>query len=194
MSKYDKEYQKRYRETHKEYFKQYRELHKEEIKEKNKQRRNENHEYYLAKEKENYLKNHKSKLESSRKWKKNNRDKINEYERKRKKEKIFLLKTNTRKLIRKSFDRKGFIKNSKTETILGCSYDCFIKHLLNTYKNNYGYEWDGKEKVHIDHIKPLKFAKTEEEVIELCYYSNLQLLKEKDNLEKGSKIDWQLIN
>jgi len=55
-----------------------------------------------------------------------------------------------------------------------------------------GIEWNGIEKVQIDHIKPLKYAKTEEEVIKLCHYTNLQLLKEKDNLEKSFKLDWEL--
>ena len=66
----------------------------------------------------------------------------------------------------------------------------FINHLLETFKNNYGYKWDGIEKVHIDHIIPLATAKTKEEVIKLCYYTNLQLLKAKDNIEKGNKLNW----
>ena len=59
---------------------------------------------------------------------------------------------------------------------------------MKTYKNSYGVEWNEKEKVHIDHIIPLATAKTEEEVIKLNHYTNLQLLKAKDNLKKGSKI------
>ena len=47
--------------------------------------------------------------------------------------------------------------------------------------------YDNKEKVHIDHIIPLATAKTEEDVIKLCHYTNLQLLKAKDNLKKGAK-------
>lgn len=76
----------------------------------------------------------------------------------------------------------------KTENILGCKIDFFAKYLLNTFKNNYGYEWDGKEQVHIDHIIPLAIANNEEEVIKLCHYTNLQLLKAKDNLQKSCKI------
>ena len=30
------------------------------------------------------------------------------------------------------------------------------------------------------------------EVIKLCHYSNLQLLKEEDNLRKGDKLNWEL--
>ena len=70
--------------------------------------------------------------------------------------------------------------------------DFFVKHLLETYKNNYGVEWDGIEKVHIDHIIPLASACTPSEVETLCHYKNLQLLKAKDNLRKNSKLDWRL--
>lgn len=194
MSKYDKEYQKKYRESHKEYYKKYYQEHKEKIKEQNKQRRLENYDYYIERERENFIKNHSKKLESSREWKKRNREKIRQYEKNKNEDKLFHLKVQTRKMIRKSFDRKNYNKNSKTQEILGCSYEIFIEHLLQTYKNNYGQEWDCKESVHIDHIIPLSSASTEEEVLKLCYYTNLQLLKEKDNLEKGCKLDWQLNN
>lgn len=89
-----------------------------------------------------------------------------------------------------SFYRKDYIKKEKTEKILGCSVEYFIKYLLETYKNNYGYEWNGIEKVHIDHIIPLATANTEEEVMKLCNYKNLQLLKAKDNLRKSDKINF----
>lgn len=64
--------------------------------------------------------------------------------------------------------------------------------MLETYKKNYGVEWDEKEDVHIDHIIPLTTAESEEDIIRLCHYTNLQLLKAKDNLEKRDKMDWSL--
>ena len=97
-------------------------------------------------------------------------------------------------MIKDCFKRKSIIKNEKSEEILGCNIDFFQKYLLKTYKKNYGIEWDGIEKVHIDHIIPLSTANTEEEVIKLCHYTNLQLLKAKDNLKKSNKIDWELKN
>ncbi len=63
--------------------------------------------------------------------------------------------------------------------------------MLKTFKDNYGYDWDGKEEVHIDHIIPISTAESEEDIVRLCHYSNLQLLKAEDNLEKSDKIDWK---
>ena len=93
-----------------------------------------------------------------------------------------------------SFRRRGLQKKGKTEEIVGCDFKMFNDYLLNTFKNNYGYEYDGKEEVHVDHIIPLATATTEEEIIKLCHYTNLQLLKAKDNLDKKDKLDWQLKN
>lgn len=128
-----------------------------------------------------------------KKWKNENKNKINESRRKYTKERfekdyIFKLKHQLRKMIFRSFERKGYIKSKHTEEIIGISVEKFYEYLLETYKSNYGYEWNGTEKVHIDHIVPLATAKTEEEVMRLCNYKNLQLLKAKDNLRKGSKI------
>lgn len=84
--------------------------------------------------------------------------------------------------IRLAFKRKGFTKKSRTFQILGCFYDEFKLHLEKQFEpwmnwDNYGlyngqpeYGWD------IDHIIPLKTAKTEEDVIRLNHYTNLQPL------------------
>lgn len=105
---------------------------------------------------------------------------------------LFRFKKKTRQNIRQSFTRKNFIKKENTEKIIGCNFEFFLNHLLQTFKNNYGYEWDRLEKVHIDHIIPLCTAHSEDEVIKLCHYTNLQLLKEKDNLLKSSKLNYRI--
>ena len=105
---------------------------------------------------------------------------------------VFHFKSQIRHLINQSFRRKGIQKKGKTEEIVGCDFQAFNEYLLQTYRDNYGEEWDGVEHVHVDHIVPLATAKTEKEVIELCHYTNLQLLKGKDNLSKGDKLDWNL--
>ena len=121
---------------------------------------------------------------------KKNRKKISERENIRfHNDNLYKIKKQVR---RDSFQKKGFRKKCKTVEILGCTFDYFYDYLLKTFKDNYGYEWDKKEPIHIDHKKPLKYAKTKEEVIELCHYTNLQLLKAEDNLLKGSKLNYKI--
>ena len=129
-------------------------------------------------------------------WKKNSKEimkKRNPYfNQKRKEDYIFKIKEQIRNLVNISLKNKNHRKNTKTSKILGCDLDFFIEYILGTYKAIYGYEWDKNESVHIDHIIPLATAKTEEEVIKLCHYTNLQLLKAEDNLKKGSKTDYKI--
>ena len=73
----------------------------------------------------------------------------------RKNDDIFRFKSQIRHLINQSFRRQGKQKKGKTEKIVGCDFETLYNYLLETYKQNYGIEWDGIEKVHIDHIIPL---------------------------------------
>lgn len=192
-----KEYNRKYRKNNKEYFikkrKEYREKHKEELSLYNKIYYQENKKLY-KKLHNSYVQKNKEKIkEYNKKWKKENPEKVKEMIRKdyikRRNDPVLKLKDQTRNMINDCFKRKNYRKqNSKLESIVCCSIDELINHLLQTFKNNYGYEWDGRENVHIDHIIPLKNAKTRDEVIKLNHYTNLQLLKAKDNLKKGSKV------
>ena len=90
-----------------------------------------------------------------------------------------------RHLIRHSFKRRSFKKGSATEIILGCSVERFVENFASKLQPgmtlvNHG-QW------HIDHIIPLATAKTEEDVIRLCHYTNLQPLWAIDNKHKGGK-------
>lgn len=66
------------------------------------------------------------------------------------------------------------IKSTSTEKIIGCSYGQLYLHL------NYN---DFKEPSH-DHIIPLSWAETEEELYALCRWENLQGMELKENLDK----------
>lgn len=105
---------------------------------------------------------------------------------KRKNDPLFKLSSNIRTLIRISFNGNGFKKGSKTNTILGCSFDEFKLHIENQFEDwmtwdNYGningnisksinISWD------FDHIIPLSRANNYDELIKLNHYSNIQPL------------------
>lgn len=168
-------------------------------------------EYHKIKDRERYLKNKekileqhkiydnlhkKQKRERHQKYYEKNKDKLKKYasnyiNTKRKKDKKFKLKMQLRNMIRFSFYRKGKIKSKKTEEIVGISINELYEHLLKTFKENYKYDYNDEE-VEIDHIIPLSVANTEEEIINLCHYSNLQLLKKEDNRFKSNKQNWEL--
>jgi len=193
-------YQKKYREDNKQKLSKYQEQYNKKYYEMNKEKESEkNKKYYIEnKEKLNAMAIiwHKANPDKVKKYRKkhylNNIEKIkeyqNEYNKKRKKiDELFKLKGNIRTLIANSFKNKNLKKNNKTVQILGCSFNDFKQHLESKFESwmnwgNYGlyngnsnYGWD------IDHITPLSMAKTEEDVIKLNHYSNLQPLCSKEN-------------
>ena len=122
-------------------------------------------------------------MERQKKYQKNNKQKRNIYlKRRRENDPLFKLITNIRNLINNSFSEMNYLKNSKTEEILGCSFKDFKIYIESKFENwmnwknrglyngslNYG--WD------IDHIIPISSAKTEEELLKLNHYTNLQPL------------------
>ncbi|MBR2589224.1 hypothetical protein IKE84_02700 [Candidatus Saccharibacteria bacterium] len=102
---------------------------------------------------------------------------------------LFRFTNSIRGLVRASFKRRGYKKNSKTYDIIGCDFKYLYTHLMVTWRENYGTEYNGED-CNIDHIYPLADAKSEKEVIKLCHYSNLQLLSSSDNIDKKDKKDW----
>ena len=96
-----------------------------------------------------------------------------------------------RNFIYNSFTRCKNKKNKRTEEILGCDIFLFRDYIKSKFKEgmtleNYG-DWQ------IDHIMPLATAKTEEDVIRLCHYTNLQPLWASENREKSDKIPTEQI-
>ena len=153
----------------------------------------------LLKRKEHYQNNKESKLDYQREYQKNNKDKRNSYliER-RQNDPLFKLITNVRNLIYNSFYYNGYSKNSKTEELLGCSFEELKQHLESKfepwmnwdnrglYNGELNYGWD------IDHVIPLSSVNEEIDIIKLNHYTNLQPLCskinrdiKKDNLEYG---------
>lgn len=139
-----------------------------------------------------YVDNKDKILTKSRKYRQTNKDQVRDRERiysknRREGEYLFKFKGSIRSLIHTSFRRRGLNKTSKTEIIIGCTIGDLWVHLVESALKRYGY-WADFESYHIDHIIPISTAKSENDVIKLNHYSNLQLLFPVDNLLKGSNI------
>lgn len=149
-----------------------------------------NTDYIKACNKNYYQKNKEYILERNKKYDEANKDSVrklkNKYTKERSKiDPFFKFIRNSRRLIIGAFKRKGIKKNTKTEQILGCTFVEFKAHIETLF--GVGMTFENYGKWHIDHIVPLATAKTEEDVLKLNHYTNLQPLWAKDNLSKGSK-------
>ena len=142
------------------YHKQYQKTNKEEIKLKKKKYREANKEI-IAKNKLEYVRN------------------------KTKNDPLFKLKRHIRSMIGTMIRKKGFIKKSKTESILCCTFAEFKFHLESQFESwmNWDNRGNPKDGIYepnktwdIDHIIPLNTAKTEDELIKLNHYTNLKPL------------------
>lgn len=154
------------------------------VKKANKKWREANKEY-IKQEKKNYY--NKNKEHVIRKSSEYHLNKLNNNP-------IYKLISRTRTLIGNSFKRgceKSFKKPQKSENILGCTMQEFVEHLQSLFTEGMTLENHGncEECWHIDHIVPISSAKTEEDVIKLNHYSNLQPLWRRDNLTKSKKYE-----
>ena len=77
-------------------------------------------------------------------------------------------------------------RERKNNNILGCSFEEFKIYIEKKFQS--GMTWQNHGEWHLDHVIPLASAKTKDEVIKLCHYTNYQPLWAKDNLKKGAKI------
>lgn len=85
-----------------------------------------------------------------------------------------------------AFKQRCWKKDSRTEKMLGADYHTVLRHIEASFSN--GMNWRNYGKWHIDHVKPLSSAKTIEDLLPLCHYTNLQPLWAIDNMKKGKKI------
>jgi hypothetical protein len=190
---YQKEKRKEKKEVILIYQKKYYLENKEKIKERTKNWYQENKEKITIKRKI-WEKNNKEKIALRKKiYNKENNDKRAKYRRIYEKNKIendaiFKFSKRLRHNIRDSFKRgkNQFRKNASTQQILGCTIKEFIVYIQSKFKKGMTLENHGEW--HLDHIIPLATATTEEEVKELCHYTNYQPLWAEDNLSKSDKI------
>lgn len=104
-----------------------------------------------------------------------------------KKDPLFKLRKTIKCLIYNSIKNGGFSKKSKSSEILGISYQDFILYIEDQFLE--GMTWENHGEWHLDHIIPISWAKTEEEIYKLNHYTNFQPLWMEDNLIKGNKYE-----
>jgi len=190
--KANKEKKDAYREANKDkkaaYDKSYQEANKEKIaayREANKEKRAAYMKAYIEANKEKlsaYREANKEKLSAYNKdWREVNKKSYNASKKaynseRRKTDSLYRLTRDIRTLICNSFKNKGYSKNTKTANILGCSFEELQSHLGEKTSND-----------HTDHIIPLTWGNTEEEIYTLNHYSNLQILTAEENIAKGNR-------
>ena len=132
-----------------------------------------------------YIGNKKKHREYSKRWKRENAHKVNEGQKRRyRTDPLYQLKKRLRTRTRNAFLTYPFKKGSKTFEMVGCTQDELFKHIEAQFTD--GMSWDRLGDIEIDHIIPLASAKTEEELIALCHYTNLQPLWAEHNRLKGT--------
>lgn len=127
-------------------------------------------------------------IETRKKYKSLNEDKLKEYYNSWRKDKMendemFRMKANIRSLISITFRNKCVTKKSKCFELLGCDYEFFKSYIESQFTKDMN--WNN---IHFDHIKPLCTAKTKEDVIQLSHYTNFQPLLAMDNFKKSGKL------
>jgi hypothetical protein len=161
-----------------------------------KDRRLKNPDYMKDYLKEWNIKNPEYNSSYCKEWRlKNPKSYINYYNDRIKVDNLFKVRQSIRKTISSSFRNTSFRKSSKTAIILGCSFEEFKLYLESNfepwmnwenkglYNGKLNYGWD------IDHKIPVSSATTEEELVRLNHYTNLQPLCSKINRDiKKNKI------
>jgi len=186
----NKDRQKKYEEKHlslnkeekKKYFKEYYGERKEKYIEYRNERKDEKKKYDILYREENG--------DKKKEYNKLNKESKNNYAKsyhktKYKENSLFKLKKIIRSLIYQSIKNQNYTKKSKTFHILGCTFEEFKLYIESLFESwmtwdNQGNPKDGIFEINknwdIDHKIPLSSAKTEEELLKLNHFSNLQPL------------------
>lgn len=99
---------------------------------------------------------------------------------------LHAMKCRLRLRTRLAIKAKGFTKKSRIRKILGCDDITLKGHIEDLFPE--GMTWENRGEWHLDHKTPLAAAKTEEELLALCHYTNLQPLWAADNFAKGGRV------
>lgn len=142
--------------------------------------------YSKARESEEFMRKNR---ERARAWKASERGKAHRRERYAT-DALYNVAAKARSRTSAAFARRGYSRGTKTETLLGCGWADLLSHLETKLYGGMTVEDLLSPRVHIDHIVPLCSAKTEEDLVALCHYTNLQPLWAEDNLSKSGKTCW----
>lgn len=110
---------------------------------------------------------------------------------------LYKLKMNTNLYIRLSMRHvAGAKKRQRTCEILGCSIPEFKVYIEKQFKEGMTWgNWGRLDKEwQLDHIVPVSLGATEEEIVRLNHYSNLQPLGAKENITKSNKLILDIIS
>lgn len=180
------------RSCNKEYKKKYQQDNKEIIKKKHHNYHLKNLDSIKEKKRKYYLENREYTIEKSCKYQKENAKRVSKshskyYKNKRDTDKIFNLISKIRHRTCQIFRQKNFLKNKSFKDYIGCTVEQLVLHIESQFKDNMTWDKVINGLIHIDHIKPIHLANTEEEIYQLNHYTNLQPLWAKENLSKGGK-------
>ena len=144
-----------------------------------------------------YLKNRQARLDNVKEWVEKNKDRVRQNRREKEKNykvthPLTYLKRNISTRIRVAFNKKsniGWKKAKLTISTIQCDMQFFREHIEKQFLSwmgwdNYGDKCENVEpncSWDLDHIIPLNYAKTEEELYALCHWSYFQPLCSYEN-------------
>lgn len=198
------EFQKAYYEANKEkiaeQIKAHYQANKEKILEQKKAYSEANKDKILEQKKAYYKTNRKKVLKRAKAYRETNKEKIAKQRKayisqRKKSDPLFKLICNYRRSCHRAFKSIGNKKNNRSLKLLGLeTWQELTKHLESKFYDHpktgekMTFDHHGIHGWHIDHIIPLDSAKTEEDIIKLCHYTNLQPLWAEENLSKSNII------
>lgn len=117
----------------------------------------------------------------------------NEYQKHRRKTvPLYKFKKNDRDIVARGIKNEGYSVNTKAYRLLGCCYEEYRSHIEQQFIT--GMTWDNYGEWQYDHIIPLSFSESEEEIILLFHHSNIQPLWSIDNQAKYVTLTEEALN
>ena len=111
---------------------------------------------------------------------------------KRKTDPLYKFTKNSRAIVALGIKNEGYSVNTKAYRLLGCCYEEHRSHIEQQFST--GMTWDNYGEWQYDHIIPLSFSESEEEIILLFHHSNVQPLWSIDNITKHATLTEEALN